>query len=130
MVEFSQDIWDKIKSFRTVSNIILNSKSFIIKDVVLKYIKTEIEYNTTRIDWFSIEDNIIYSKNFARFRNQSGLVRNLEHDLKRHKMKVNNNDGPILTIGDYYKCDILISNVGQQHRFIAEFKYCKPLKTI
>ena len=59
MVEFSQDIWDEVKSFRTITNIILNSKSFIIKDVVLKYIKTEIEYNTTRIDWFSIEDDII-----------------------------------------------------------------------
>ena len=67
---------------------------------------------------------------FARFKNQSGLARNLEHDLKRYKMKVNNNDGPILTLCEYYKCDILISNVGQRHRFIAEFKYCQPLKIL
>ena len=45
-------------------------------------------------------------------------------------MKVNNNDGPILTLCEYYKCDILISNVGQRHGFIAEFKYCEPLKTL
>ena len=95
---------------------------------MLKYIKTEIEYYTTRIDWFSIEDDIIYSKNVARFKTQSGLVRNLEHDLQRYIMKVNNNDGPMSTIGEYYTCDIIISNVGQRHRFIADCKDCKPLK--
>ena len=94
MVEFREDIWCKIKSFRPVTNIILNSKSFIIQDVVLKYMNCDIfkdallrnsSVRTTHIYWFSIEDDIIYSKNFARFKNQSGLVRNLEHDLKNMK---------------------------------------------
>ena len=40
MVEFPEDVWCKIKSFRPVTNINLNADSFIIKDVVLEHIAT------------------------------------------------------------------------------------------
>ena len=74
-VELPEDIWNKIELCKPEFPINLNTLSFIIKDVVLKYVKTEIEYNTIRIDWFSIEDDIIYSKNFARFKtNQDSFV--------------------------------------------------------
>ena len=38
MVEFLEDIWCKIKSFKTAPYFNLDADSFIIKDVVLEYV--------------------------------------------------------------------------------------------
>ena len=40
MVEFLEDIWCKIKSFKTAPYFNLDADSFVIKDVVLEYVVT------------------------------------------------------------------------------------------
>ena len=64
MVEFPQDMWDKIKSFRTISSFNPNDRSLIIKDVVLKIISTKADHFNQLHNWFIIEDDIIHSKSF------------------------------------------------------------------
>ena len=86
MVEFPEDIWCKIKSFRPVTTInIVNigslllvkpikANSFIIKDVVLKFISTKADcFNILRI-WFVFKDDIIHSKTFLEFQQISNVI--------------------------------------------------------
>ena len=67
MVEFPEDIWCKIKSFKPVKTFNPNARSFIIKDVVVKFLSTKTYGFNYISNWFIIEDDIIHSKIFLEF---------------------------------------------------------------
>ena len=85
MVEFPEDIWCKIKSFRPATTITIidigstllvkpiKTNSFIIKDVVLKFISTKYCFNSL-CNWFIFKDDIIHSKTFLKFQNISNVI--------------------------------------------------------
>ena len=61
-VEFPDHVWDILKSFRTVPTFNPNARTFIIKDVVLKFMSTKVYALRQLYNWFIIEDGIIHSK--------------------------------------------------------------------
>ena len=63
-MEFPEDVWTKIKSFRPVTYVNLNVDSFIIKDVVLEYICCVGDGYIEQRNVFKFVDDIIYSKRF------------------------------------------------------------------
>ena len=63
-VEFPEEVWNEIKLFKPELPINLNAHSFIIKDVVLKFISTKADHFNQLHSWFIIEDDIIHSKTF------------------------------------------------------------------
>jgi hypothetical protein len=67
MVEFPEDIWCKIKSFRPVTTYNENTRSVIIKDVVVKFLSTKTYGFNYISNWFIIEDDTIHSKIFLEF---------------------------------------------------------------
>ena len=73
-VEFPEEVWNKIKLFKPELPINLNSHSFIIKDVVLKFISTKADHFNQLHSWFIIEDDIIQSKTFLQFQRCSNLI--------------------------------------------------------
>ena len=64
MVEFPEDIWCKIKSFKTAPYFNLNADSLIIKDVVLEYLATTGDSYINQRNVFKFVDDIIHSKRF------------------------------------------------------------------
>ena len=67
MVEFPEDIWCKIKSFRPVTTYNPNAGLFIIKGVELKFVSTKVYGFNYLSNWFIIEDDTINSKTFLEF---------------------------------------------------------------
>ena len=64
MVEFPEDVWTKIKSFRPVTYFDLGVDSFINKDVVLEYLVKIGDGYFEQRNVFKRVDEIIYSKFF------------------------------------------------------------------
>ena len=60
-VEFPEEVWNKIKLFKPELPINLNAHSFIIKDVVLKFISTKADCFNILRNWFVFKDDIIHS---------------------------------------------------------------------
>jgi hypothetical protein len=61
LVEFPEDVWTKIKSFRPVTYFDLGVDSFIIKDVVLDYLVSIGDGYIEQRNVFKFVDDIIYS---------------------------------------------------------------------
>jgi hypothetical protein len=73
-VEFPEEVWNKIKLFKPDLPINLKAHSFIIKDVVLKFISTKADQFNQLHSWFIIEDDIIHSKTFLEFQRCSIVI--------------------------------------------------------
>ena len=58
MVEFLEDIWCKIKSFKTAPYFNLDADSFIIKDVVLEHLATVGDSYSKQRNVIKFVDNI------------------------------------------------------------------------
>ena len=67
MVEYPEDVWTKIKSFRPVTYFDLDNDSFIIKDVVLEYLVSIGDGYIEQRNVFKFVDDIIYSIFFFNF---------------------------------------------------------------
>ena len=137
MVEFPQDSWDKIKSFRTVSSLDPNARSFIIKDVVLKFLSTKVYGFSCLCNWFIIEDDIIHSKTFLDFQKNTGAIMKGDTNFLINIDSISK--GPFEEFpfkfkkNELYKCDIFFDRSpnhrccrGYEH--ITNFKKCIPLK--
>ena len=66
-MEFPEDVWTKIKSFKPITYVDLNVDSFIIKNVVLEYIASIGDGYIEQRNVFKFVDDIIYSKLFYFF---------------------------------------------------------------
>ena len=73
-VEFPEEVWNKIKLFKPELPINLNSHSFIIKDVVLKFISTKADHFNQLHSWFIVESDSIHSKSCLEGQRCSNVV--------------------------------------------------------
>ena len=61
MVEFPEDVWTKIKSFRPATYFDLGVDSFILKDVVLEYLVSIGDGYIEQRNVFKFVEDIMYS---------------------------------------------------------------------
>ena len=74
MVEFPEDVWCKIKEFKTNPYFNLDSDSFIIKDVVLEHLAMIGDGYIEHRNVFKFVDDIIHSKRFLNFQIRNKII--------------------------------------------------------
>ena len=106
-MEFPEDIWCKIKSFKKAPYFNLDADSFIIKDVVLEYVVSIGDGYISQRNVFKFVDDIIHSKRFLYFQMRSKLIKK-END--NFLIYIDDDKCPEVRFKKHglYKCNLLI----------------------